>query len=245
MKRAFACLLAGLMLAGCGAAPTLRLADAARGEAAVASAGRGPVLLIHGHRGQGADMNGLGDWLAERGWQPKAITLASEDWDMERLADQVAVYVEALARESGTARIDVVGYSIGGVAARYYIKHHGGDRRIRRLVTLGAPHHGMGYAALGRWITVARQLTPGGAFLKALNEPDETPGDVTYTCIWSTGDYTQLAPFGSGRLEGAFNVRTRHTTHGRMASDPKLYPAVAEGLSVTPGATPGPERQID
>jgi triacylglycerol lipase len=239
--------MAGLVLAGCGTAPAPGSARVVPGDRAVAQAAaeRGAVLLIHGHRGDASSMAPLASWLAERGWKPKAISLVSDDWDMERLADQVAMHVEALSRESGESRIDVVGYSIGGIAARYYIKNHQGDRRIRRLVTLSSPHHGMGYATLGPWITVSRQLTPGAPFLTALNRTDETPGDVTYTCIWSTGDYTQLAPFGSGRLEGAFNVRTRHTPHERMASDPKLFPAVGDGLSVAPGAAPGPERILD
>ena len=103
----------------------------------------------------------------------------------------------------------------------------------------------MAYATLGPWIKVSRQLTPGAPFLKTLNQPDETPGSVTYTCIWSTGDYTQILPFGSGRLAGAFNVRTGGTPHERMATDPKLFPAVAEGLSVAQGAVPGAERTLD
>lgn len=247
MRLLVGCLLAGMVLAGCGTASVADSAQVVRGDHAVGhgTTDRGPVLLIHGHNGKGADMAPLATWLAERGWKPRSISLVSEDWDMERLSEQVAVYVEALCRETGESRIDVVGYSIGGIAARYYIKNHQGDRRIRRLVTMGSPHHGMGYAALGVWITVSRQLTPGGKFLADLNRPDETPGDVTYTCIWSTGDYTQIAPYGSGRLKGAFNVRTRKTPHERMASDPKLFPAVGEGLSVTPGAEPGPERSLD
>lgn len=246
MTKVLSGLLASLVLAGCGMAPVAgSVRPAAAKVSALEAPERGAVLLIHGHNGKGEDMDTLGRYLAERGWKPKSVSLVSEDWDMARLADQVGVYVEALCHESGQSKIDVVGYSIGGIAARYYIKNHQGDRRITRLVTLSSPHHGMAYAALGPWITVAHQLTPGGEFLKTLNQPDETPGDVTYTCIWSTGDYTQILPFGSGRLNGAFNVRTSKTPHPRMASDPKLFPAVAEGLSVAPGAVPGPERTLD
>lgn len=250
MKKAFACLLGCVVLAGCGFAPAAPLADARGGPASAqgSTAGlltRGAVLLVHGHNGSADDWATLAPWLAAEGWRPKPITLATDDWDVARLSEQVGVYVEALARESGQAQVDVVAHSLGGLAVRHYIKHHGGDRRIRRLVTLGSPHHGIGYAAAGRWLKVAKLLTPRGSFLNGLNRPDETPGTVTYTSIWSTGDYTQWAPFASGRLVGAFNVRTSGTSHSGMLTDRKLFPAIAEGLMVTPGAEPGPERTID
>ena len=36
----------------------------------------------------------------------------------------------------------VVGHSLGGLIARYYVQRQGGDRRVESLVTLGTPHQG-------------------------------------------------------------------------------------------------------
>jgi purine-nucleoside phosphorylase len=44
--------------------------------------------------------------------------------------------------------IDIVGHSMGGLVARYYIENLGKDENIRRLITIGTPHWGSGYADL-------------------------------------------------------------------------------------------------
>ena len=55
MKRTVVSLLAAFVLAGCGAAPVAGPVEALSGTGAIAHAApdRGPVLLVHGHHGQG------------------------------------------------------------------------------------------------------------------------------------------------------------------------------------------------
>jgi hypothetical protein len=112
-------------------------------------------------------------------------------------------------------------------------------------VTLSTPNHGIGFALPGRWIKVARLLSPHSAFLNKLNEPDETYGNVLYTCIWSTEDYTQKLPWASGRLKDAYNYVIHGTTHAGMLTDPRLLPAIEKGLDRRPGEPVGPEQTID
>lgn len=231
------------LLAGCGravTAPTPRAAFTA--EARLAGAGR-PVLLVHGHNGTADDWQTLLPWLRREGFAPKAITFHTDDWNPERMAEQLAVYVEALAKESGRKTISVVAHSLGAVTTRHYIKFLGGEKRVTHFVSLGAPHHGISATRLLR-IDISPFMTPRSRFLDRLNAQDETPGDVVYSSIWSTSDYTQLLPFGSGRLEGAFNFRTSGTSHSGMLTDTRLYPTVKEGLLLPPGSEPGPERRI-
>jgi triacylglycerol lipase len=206
---------------------------------------KGPLLLVHGHNGNEHDWDYWKPILEKEGWQPKAISLVTDDWDAQELADQVAMHVQALCRTTGRPKIDVLAHSMGGLATRYYIKFKGGDQHIRRLVTLSTPNHGIGYALPGRWITVAKLLSPHSAFLNSLNEPDETYGDVLYTCVWSTKDYTQTLPWASGRLKGAWNYVINGTTHSGMLSDPRLLPAIEEGLTRKAGTPVGPEQKID
>ena len=49
---------------------------------------------------------------------------------------------------TGTDSVDVVGYSAGGVIARLFVRDDGGDSVVRRVLTLGSPHHGTDVAAL-------------------------------------------------------------------------------------------------
>ena len=50
------------------------------------------------------------------------------------------------ASETGHDRVHVVGHSLGGLIARYYVQRQGGDRRVASLVTLGTPHEGSVWA---------------------------------------------------------------------------------------------------
>lgn len=232
-----------VLLAGCGQAvnaPVLKAAAAA--EASQAFAGR-PVLLVHGHNGTAADWDTLLPWLRQEGFQPKAITFHTRDWNPEDMAAQLAVYAEAFARESGQPKINIVAHSLGAVVSRHYIKFLGGEKRVSHFVSLGAPHHGISATRVLR-LDISPFMAPRSRFLDRLNGGDETPGEVVYSSIWSTSDYTQLLPFGSGRLKGAFNFRTSGTSHSGMLTDARLYPTVKEGLLLPPGAEPGPERRI-
>ena len=115
---------------------------------------------------------------------------------------------------------------------------------MRRLVTLGSPHHGIGLTYMAPHMRVAPYLHPGGKFLKALNEGDETPGKTVYTSIWSTGDYTQWVPYASARLKGAHMYRTTQTSHSGMLTDTKLFPTIRQGLTRSPFDPVGPEQKI-
>lgn len=246
MRLAVPVLMGCLLLAGCGQAPAPAAAVASQPSAQTRSVPepKGAVLLVHGHDGSANDWDTILPWLKSEGWSPKAFTFATEDWNIGDMADQVGMQVEALCRQSGQAQIEVLAHSIGGIATRHYIKNSGGDKRIRRLVTLGSPHHGIRATHFLRHLRVAPFLYPGGDFLKALNAGDETPGTTTYTSIWSTGDYTQWSPYASGRLKGAHNYRTGQTSHAGMLTDTKLFPTIREGLTRPLGGPVGPEQKI-
>ena len=77
----------------------------------------------------------------------------------------------------------MVGYSAGGVVARYWVQDLGGRAQTRRLVTLGSPHHGTEIAELGTLFAGAcpvacRQLLPTSPLLGALDQeqPRAAPG---------------------------------------------------------------------
>ena len=50
--------------------------------------------------------------------------------------------VERIVAETGFERIHIIGHSLGGLIARYYVTRLGGDARVHTLVTLGTPHDG-------------------------------------------------------------------------------------------------------
>ena len=240
-----------LVLAGCGVATTAPSASTrldAAPRAASVPADRGPVLLVHGHHGSSANWAAMVPRLRAEGWRPTALDFVTgdwKDWTLDELAQQVGLHVMALKNQSGQDKVDIVAHSLGGIVVRQYLKFHGGDRHVRRLVCLGAPHHGVGFAKFGPWMDIARVFAPRGAALNRLNRPDETPGEIQYTNLWSPSDWAEWAPYASGRLKGAFNYKVKKTPHADYPTDLRVFEAVKESLTRPLDAQPGDEMTIE
>lgn len=206
-----------------------------------------PLLLVHGHQGSSANWVALIPYLKQHGFAPIAVdfeTNAWSDWTFQLLAEQLAVHHKALVKQSGLSHVDILAHSLGGLISRQYIKFLGGEASVNRLVCLGSPHHGVGYASFGPWLVVAQAFRPHSPQLNALNRPDETHGSVQYTNLWSTGDQMEWLPYASGRQVGAFNHKTHGTSHGDMTTDPKLFPHVVRFLQRPLDEVPGAEVTI-
>jgi triacylglycerol lipase len=96
---------------------------------------RNPVLLIHGIDDTAILFERLQARL--RDVRPfHALDLVPNDGKLglEKLAEQIADYVED--RLDGSARFDIVSFSMGGLIARYYVQRLGAVERVERLITI-------------------------------------------------------------------------------------------------------------
>ena len=64
--------------------------------------------------------------------------------------DACIQYVRAV---TGADRVILIGYSMGGLAARTYLVEHLRDHHVKRLITIGTPHDGSPYARVWNWKT--------------------------------------------------------------------------------------------
>jgi pimeloyl-ACP methyl ester carboxylesterase len=62
--------------------------------------------------------------------------------DVRSAAGDLALEAERICEATGANQVHVVGHSLGGLVARYYVQRLGGDARVHTLVTLGRPHLG-------------------------------------------------------------------------------------------------------
>jgi hypothetical protein len=117
--------------------------------------------------------------------------------DIRAAAEGLAAEVEAIVARTGYERIHIVGHSLGGLIARYYVQRLGGDERVHTLVTLGTPHHGSLAAHLVP-VQLGRQLRPHSDLIDELDSP--APGCRTrFVAIWS--DIDQLVvPHDNAKL---------------------------------------------
>jgi triacylglycerol esterase/lipase EstA (alpha/beta hydrolase family) len=100
-----------------------------------------PILLVHGIIDNHAIFTVMERALRRRGFQ----TLSSYDYgllthNIPRAAVRLGDAIEKLSAATGYERIHVIGHSLGGLIARYYVQRQEGDRHVHTLVTLGTPH---------------------------------------------------------------------------------------------------------
>ncbi|MCW2810182.1 MAG: putative esterase [Friedmanniella sp.] len=131
-----------------------------------------PILLVHGIIDNHSIFTVMEHALRRRGF----ATVASYDYglltsDIPRTARRLGDAIEKLAADSGYERVHVVGHSLGGLIARYYVQRLGGDAHVHTLVTLGTPHHGTELARAARVLPLIAQLTPRSPVIQELAEP--------------------------------------------------------------------------
>lgn len=130
-----------------------------------------PILLIHGFIDNRSIFNKLRRSLRRRGFdRVLTVNLPVMYRDIPAAAHKLAAQVEKLCEKTGYERIHIVGHSLGGLVARYYVQRLGGDARVHTLVTLGTPHKGTLAAHLLPQ-RVVRQMRPGSHILAELDEP--------------------------------------------------------------------------
>jgi triacylglycerol lipase len=134
-----------------------------------------------------------------------------------------------------------VGCSAGGLIARLWVAD-GHAEVVRRVVTLGSPHHGTSVADLagdvapGQCPLGCRQMASDSDLLAALNRGDETPPGPTWVSIWTTQDET-VTPPESARLAGALNLTVQSVCagarvgHGELPRDPLVQQIVLAELA--------------
>ncbi|MCP2261571.1 alpha/beta hydrolase fold [Streptoalloteichus tenebrarius] len=160
-----------------------------------------PVILVHGIADNRSAFAVLAPALRRRGFAVvHAVNyhvLTAVTGDVREAARAFGDQVERVREATGSDHVHVVGHSLGGLIARYYVQRLGGDRRVHTLVTLGTPHAGTVTAHLLP-TRLARQLRPGSRLLAELAGP--APGCRTrFVAIWSDLDQVVL-PRENARL---------------------------------------------
>jgi pimeloyl-ACP methyl ester carboxylesterase len=187
-----------------------------------------PVLLLHGFVDNRSAFALLRRSLLRHGWtRVQALNYSPLTGDIRTAAAMLGPHIEKVCAESGHARVDIVGHSLGGLVARYYVQCLGGDARVRTLVTMGTPHAGTRAVPALAPHPLARQMRPGSSVLEELAAP--VKGCRTrFVSFWSDLDEFMI-PVESARLEhpdlSTANIQVRgigHLTlpvHGSVAAE--------------------------
>jgi triacylglycerol esterase/lipase EstA (alpha/beta hydrolase family) len=131
-------------------------------------------------------------------------------------AGELKTEVDRVLASTGAAKVDLVGWSQGGMMPRYYLKNLGGAAKVNALIGLAPSNHGTtlsGLATLAGYFPGALPLVGalcpactdqvvGSPFLTSLNAGGDTVPGVRYTVIQSRFDEV-VTPYTSAFLTGS------------------------------------------
>ncbi len=108
------------------------------------SAGKRPIVLVHGYMQNRVDFLAIARALARGGAGP--LYGFNYAWwrDVDDSASRLGRFVEAVRAETGCTELDLVCHSLGGLVAMAYVTAGGGPR-VRRVVTIASPHGGVAW----------------------------------------------------------------------------------------------------
>ncbi|MEU6809132.1 alpha/beta fold hydrolase [Streptomyces sp. NPDC046831] len=188
-----------------------------------------PVVLLHGFIDNRSVFVLLRRNLAQHGrHRVESLNYSPLTCDIRTAAELLGRHIEEICERTGSRRVDVVGHSLGGLIARYYVQRLGGDLRVRTLVTLGTPHAGTRVAPLANAHPIVRQMRPNSELIKELAGP--APGCRThFVSFWSDLDHV-MDPLDAACIDhpdlSVENVRVSGIGHLALP----LHPAVAAGI---------------
>jgi triacylglycerol lipase len=193
---------------------------------------------VHGLVDNGSIFITLRRSLRRRGFG-RVITLdySPLSQDVRQVARRLGELVEKTCAETGYEKVHVVGHSLGGLVARYYVQRLGGDARVHTLCTLGSPHTGT-FAAHLLPSRLVKQLRPGSEIIAELAEPVQVGRgerlQTRFVAFWSDLDEL-IVPKRSARLEHpdllARNVLLRGVGHMSLPINSRVVREIATLLA--------------
>jgi pimeloyl-ACP methyl ester carboxylesterase len=181
------------------------------------------TVLIHGYLGNRSALMPLAAYLR---WCGVERVLAFDYASSEGVERGAIRLRDFLRRHVRGGRIDLVGYSLGGLVARVYLQQLGGARRVDRCITLGTPHQGT-YSSYWVASRVGRDLRPDSALVARLSALRERARPVRFLSIVAGSDNLVVPRVFATHEE---IVRVPDLGHCGLLFSPRVYRIVARRL---------------
>jgi len=216
-----------------------------------------PVVLLNGTYANMTDSwSGLGPTLANQGYCVYSLALGTDPHQLVQTTapvmestQQVATFVDQIRSQTGAAKVDLVGWSQGGLIGELYLKFFGGAAKVANFVGLSPTTQGMmapGLIALTMLIPIpglqafcaaCLDQMSGSALITKLNTgPIAQPG-VKYTVLATLTDEVVMPSTSSFIPEpGVTNLYVQGSClldlsdHLALPYDPVAWKLVANAL---------------
>ncbi|MDB5965279.1 MAG: alpha/beta fold hydrolase [Polaromonas sp.] len=183
----------------------------------------GPGAALHGRRG----VVFIHGFFCNRGlWTPwleqvkagghafVAVNLEPVFGSIDDYAPQIEAAVAEVTRVTGLPPL-LVCHSMGGLAARAWLKIGRAEARVHHVVTIGTPHRGTWLARFGHGHN-GRQMRLSSPWQAQLDQDMPAGRHALFTCWYSNTDNI-VFPASAATLPGADNRLVRGAAHVQMA----------------------------
>lgn len=153
---------------------------------------RTPIFFIHGFLGDSGTWSYMRSKIAEKGYIGLNHNYNAGDGSIEDQSRLLGEYINDYFNNCNikVKKVNLVAHSMGGLIARHYVQSRLYDNNVRKLITVGTPHHGVGnddnfHDWVGYWVgkkgaewfdkhkIAVHQLKENSSFLKRLNSGEE------------------------------------------------------------------------
>ena len=206
--------------------------DALRPE--VAQPGRRGIVFIHGFVCNRGYWNPWLRRLRGSGHAHAALSLEPVFGRIDDYVAQIEAAVQQVTAASGLPPL-LVCHSMGGLAARAWLRVHDGEARVHGIITLGTPHHGTWLAGFSS-VPNGRQMRLHSDWLQQLAQDEPAPRRRLFTCYYSNCDNI-VFPASSAVLAGADHHLLSGVPHVAMGYEPRVMQEVLAQVGLAPAAT--------
>jgi len=164
-----------------------------------------PVLIANGFAPFPIPLHLVRDRFRALGHRTHVVPFRMKDMmDVEAFAEHIVRDARKLRLQANASRVNILGFSMGGVASLYAIKRLDLAAEVATFAGLGSPFHG----ATLSWFAVPSavfsltglQLVPNSSFLRKLHD-DPLPPGPRYVSVAGTNDL--VCPPHTACLDGA------------------------------------------
>jgi hypothetical protein len=156
-------------------------------------------------------------WLARlraQGHPFVAVNLEPVFGSIDAYAPIIDDAVERVTRATGLAPV-LVCHSMGGLAARAWLRGASAPGRVHHIITIGSPHQGTWLARFSL-LENGRQMRSGGSWIRSLEQGELAADHSLFTCWYSNCDNV-VFPAQAALLRGADNRLVPGVAHVELA----------------------------
>ncbi len=180
-----------------------------------------PVILVPGLLDKASRMKHIAQYLSVYGWKTYPVTLAPSTGRIG--IDELALQLEEFVKNNfkPDQKLDLVGFSMGGLVCRYYIQRLGGLSRTDHFIEISSPDNGtlMAYMLNNKG---AKQMRFKSSFLTDLKRDEEMLNQLKITSLWTPLDLS-VVPASSSILKTGNDVKIWCPLHFLMVYNRTIH----------------------